>query len=143
MAEMCRTALAELGPERGGGVFLAREARHEPVEVSLKAALTDDTRGAWVGTVDDSAVGYLVARVEELADGRKLGVVEDVFVEEMGRSVGVGEALMDEALAWFRKAGCFGADAVALPGMRQTKNFFETFGFTARLLVVHHRFDET
>ena len=142
MAELCRTALAELGPERGGVVFLMREARREPVEVSLKAALTDPGHGAWVGTVDDEVIGYLVARTEELADGRRLGVVEDVFVDEMARGIGVGEALMDSALGWFRAAECFGADAVALPGMRETKNFFETFGFTARLIVVHRRLGE-
>ena len=81
-----------------------------------------------------------MARVEDLADGRRLGVVEDVFVEEQARGIGIGEALMDPAIGWFVSLGCFGADAVALPGMRATKNFFETFGFTARLLVVHRRF---
>jgi hypothetical protein len=32
-----------------------------------------------------------------------------------------------------------GIDAFALPGMRETKNFFEGSGFTARLLVMHRQ----
>jgi hypothetical protein len=38
--------------------------------------------------------------------------------------------------------GCSGVDATALPGNRATKNFFEESGFTARLLVMHHRLDK-
>jgi hypothetical protein len=30
-----------------------------------------------------------------------------------------------------------GIDAVALPGMRETKNFFEAAGLVARAIVVH------
>ena len=44
-------------------------------------------------------------------------------------------------LAWFADAGCVGVDAVALPGHRVTKNFFEGSGFTARKLVMHHRIE--
>jgi hypothetical protein len=45
--------------------------------------------------------------------------------------------MMAEALAWMGRIGCTGVDALALPGARATKNFFEENGFTARLLVVH------
>lgn len=34
-------------------------------------------------------------------------------------------------------AGCLGIDALALPGNRETKNFFEASGLTARAIVVH------
>ena len=34
-------------------------------------------------------------------------------------------------------AGAIGVDALALPGDRATKNFFETFGLKARAIVVH------
>ena len=33
-------------------------------------------------------------------------------------------------------------DAMALPGHRSAKNFFEESGFTARKLVMHHRLGE-
>ena len=44
---------------------------------------------------------------------------------------------MDAVLAWAGEQGCVGVDALALPGDRATKNFFETFGLVARAIVVH------
>ena len=44
---------------------------------------------------------------------------------------------MDLLVAWAQERGAVGIDALALPGDRHTKNFFETFGLTARALVVH------
>ena len=55
------------------------------------------------------------------------------------RDVGVGEELIGEVLRWCEQRDCIGVDALALPGNRATKNFFETFGFTARLLVLHRK----
>jgi hypothetical protein len=55
--------------------------------------------------------------------------------------VGVGEAVMDHLVAWCRAQGCFGVDSLALPGDRQTKNFFESFGLVARAIVVHRPLD--
>jgi len=76
-------------------------------------------------------------RIEGLRSGRPLGVLSDIYVEPDGREVGVGEVLVDAVVAWCTERGCVGVDALALPGNRSTKNFFETFGFTARALVVH------
>ncbi len=42
-------------------------------------------------------------------------------------------------IAWCEEHGCAGIDAVALPGNRATKNFFERYGLTARALLVHRR----
>ena len=64
-------------------------------------------------------------------------MVEDLFVLDEARSVGLGETLMDALLDWCRARGCRGVDAVALPGHRATKNFFEESGFTARLIVMY------
>jgi ribosomal protein S18 acetylase RimI-like enzyme len=141
LAMLCRLAQAELAPGRGGAVFVAREARAEPVDASLAAALADPSHRVWAGTIDESVIGYAVARVEPLRTGTTLGVIEDIYVEPEGRGVSVGEALMGVALEWFTAEGCTGVDAYALPGDRATKNFFEGSGFSARLLVMHHRFD--
>jgi GNAT superfamily N-acetyltransferase len=140
LARLCREALRELqGMERGGPLFVAREARPEPVEEGLRAALADPDATVLLGTLDSSAIGYSVGRVETLRGGRALGVIEDLFVEAEARGVGVGEAMMDLLLEWFGSRGCIGVDAMALPGARATKNFFEESGFSARLLVMHHR----
>lgn len=139
LAALCRQASAELAPARGGAMFLAREARPEPLEDRLADELADPGALVAVGTLDGVVVGYAAVHTEDLGDGTTLGVLSDLYVEEPARQVGVGEALMDAALAWCRARGCVGIDATALPGDRATKNFFETNGFTARLLVMHRR----
>ena len=92
-----------------------------------------------MGELAGEVVGYLAARVDGLGDGRRVGVIEAVYVDPACRGVGVGEAMVGSALGWFRAQGCIGVDALALPGSRATKNFFEESGFTSRLLVMHHR----
>lgn len=140
LVRLSREAIDELGAqERGGAVFAAREARPEPLEDGLRHALEDTDCVAVVGTVDGVVVGIGTGHIEKLRDGQTLGVLDDLYVHPEARSIGVGEAMMDELLAWFAGHGCSGVDAVALPGMRGTKNFFEECGFTARLLVMHHR----
>ena len=126
---------------KGGAVWAAREARPEPVEESLKASLVDEATRVVVGTIDEVPIGYATVNVEVLNDGSRLGVVSDIFVEEEARAVGVGEAMMGDLVAWCRQQGCAGMDAMALPGHRLTKNFFEESGFTARKLVMHHRLE--
>jgi ribosomal protein S18 acetylase RimI-like enzyme len=139
LADLSERALAELAPTRGGAVFVAREGRAQPVADTLAADVADPGVAVFVGTIDDHPVGYAVGRTEPLRDGSTLGIITDLYVEDGARSVGVGEAMMGELLAFFRAAGCSGVDATALPGNRATKNFFEESGFTARLLVMHHR----
>lgn len=143
VVELCRAALAELGArERGGRLFVVHEGRPEPVHDSLRREVADPGYLVLVGTVDGVVVGYAAGRTEALRDGRRLGVLGELFVEEGARGVGVGEAMMGEALAWFRAGGCAGVDSTALPGARETKNFFEESGFTARLLVMHRSLEE-
>ncbi|MDP9071211.1 MAG: GNAT family N-acetyltransferase [Actinomycetota bacterium] len=140
LVELSRQSLAELrSQDRGGSVFVAREGRAEPVEESLGQEVRDPGCIVVVGTIDEVVVGYATGRVEALRDGTLLGVIDDLFVEPDARAVGVGEAMMDQLLAWFRQRGCSGVDSTALPGLRETKNFFEESGFSARLLVMHHR----
>ncbi|HEX2700223.1 MAG TPA: GNAT family N-acetyltransferase [Acidimicrobiales bacterium] len=142
LASLCRMALAELeARERGGPVFVAREARAEPVDVSLRADVADPDVIVVVGCYDEVVLGYATGRTEVLRDGTILGIIPELFVEPDARAVGVGEAMMDQLLDWFRHRRCMGVDSTALPGARETKNFFEESGFTARLLVMHHRME--
>lgn len=143
LAVLAQAALDELAPTRGGEVFVARESRPSPVEESLAADIADADVLVLAGTIDETVVvGYAVGRIEQLRDGSIQGRITDLFVEPEARAVGVGEALMDALLPWFRERNCRGVDTTALPGNRETKNFFEMSGFTARLLVMHHRFTE-
>jgi len=141
IAELVRAATAELAPMRGGAVWKAREARAEPVEQGLALLIDEADARTVVATIDGFVVGYAVVRIEHLGDGSVLGVVDDIFVEEEARQIGLGELMMDDMVRWCDERKCVGMDAMALPGHRATKNFFEESGFTARQLVMHHRFD--
>lgn len=141
LVDLATRALAELAPMRGGAVFVQREGRAVPVEETLARDLSNPEAVVLAGTIDDTVVGYATGRTETLRDGSLLGVIDDLYVDEGARGVAVGEVMMDELLVWFRAKGCAGIDATALPGNRATKNFFERSGFTARLLVMHHRLE--
>ena len=139
LAELVAEAVAEQAEGRGGRIWAARETRALPAEASLAALVADPNALVLAGTIDGTIVGYAVTVTEQLRTGDRLGVVTDVYVEPGARGVGVGEALLDQVVAWCEAAGCIGIDALALPGNRSTKNFFESFGFTARAIVVHRR----
>ncbi len=140
LAELNRAVIAELVPMRGGAIWKAREARPEPIEEELRRLLDEPGVRMLVATIDGTVVGYAVARLESLGDGSVLGVIDDIFVEEGARQVGLGELMIDDLMTWCEARQCVGMDAMALPGHRATKNFFEESGFTARQLVMHHRF---
>jgi GNAT superfamily N-acetyltransferase len=137
LASLAADAVREQAGDRGGAVWSVREARAIPAGPSLEHDLAADDALVLAGTIDVVVVGYAVVHTEPMRDGRLLGVLTDVYVEPEARAVGVGEALVDAVLEWCRGRGCAGVDALALPGNRESKNFFETFGFTARALVVH------
>jgi L-amino acid N-acyltransferase YncA len=67
--------------------------------------------------------------------------VEQIYVEPGARSVGVGEAILDLLIVEATERGAIGIEALALPGDRATKNFFETHGMVARAIIVHRRLD--
>ena len=139
VAALARQAIAELTTNRGGSVWRRREAHAEPLEdlMAASVAQTDPSAYAVVGTVDETVIGYGMVHVERLHDGALLAVVTDLYVDPEARGIGIGEAMMDLLVERARSVGAVGIDALALPGDRHTKNFFETFGLTARAIVVH------
>lgn len=137
LAELARAAIDELRATKGGEVWARREARTEPLEDSLSVDLASPDALVLAGMIDDAMIGYAVVRAEALPDGAVLARLTDVYVEPDARGVGVGEALLDAVVAWATERKCIGVDALALPGNRETKNFFESFGLVARAIVVH------
>jgi len=135
VAALARQARDDARTKRGGMLLVDEGLRQEPLESTLFTG-RDDERVV-VGTIDDIPVGYALVRIVVLPSGDRLGVVEELFVDPEGRGVSVGEVMMDDIVAFCRAAGCVGIDALALPGDRSTKNFFETFGLVARAIVVH------
>lgn len=139
LVELALRARDELAPVRGGPVFLEREARGEPLSAGFATDLASPDAVVVVGEIDGVPLGYATGRMETLRQGTRLGRIDDLYVDEGARSVGIGEALMADLLEWFREQGASGVDAMALPGSRATKNFFEISGFSARLITMHHR----
>jgi GNAT superfamily N-acetyltransferase len=142
IAELAKLARDELVPMKGGALWSAREAVAEPFEDAYGALIDRDDALVVVGTVEESVVGFGVATLERLRTGETLGIISDLFVEPDARAVGVGEAMADDLVAFCAAHGCTGIDALALPGHRTTKNFFEGSGFTARALVMHRALDD-
>lgn len=133
-------ARAELGVERGGPMWLRLHARPDPLPATLSADLAEAATGSGIvvlGSFASAAAGYAVAHREALDDGTTIAMVSDVYVEPGFRGVGLGAALIDRVMAWARTQGCRGIDALVLPGMRASKNFFEREGLTARAILVH------
>jgi ribosomal protein S18 acetylase RimI-like enzyme len=141
IAELAELARDELVPMKGGALWSAREAVAEPFEDAYGTLIDRDDALVVVGTVDEMIVGFGVVALERLRTGETLGVISDIFVEPGARAVGVGEAMADDLVAFCVTRGCTGIDALALPGHRTTKNFFEGSGFTARALVMHRSLD--
>lgn len=94
-----------------------------------------------VGTINEVVLAFATVALEQLRDGSRIGRIEQLYVDPDARMVSVGEAMMEMIVAWCASHACIGIDAYALPGERLTKNFFESNGFVARLLTMHHRFD--
>jgi GNAT superfamily N-acetyltransferase len=138
IAELAELARHELAPMKGGALWEAREAIAPPYENAYAILLGRDDALVVVGTVDETVVGFGVVTLERLRTGDTLGIVSDLFVEPEARAVGVGEAMAEALVAFCTAQGCVGIDALALPGHRAAKNFFEGEGFTARALVMHH-----
>jgi len=135
LLQLALDARSEAIAKRGGLLLIDREL--VPAEIVSNCLLSDPDRVAMVGTIDEVVVGYALCHREVLHSGASLAVVDELYVDPEARAVGIGELIMDDLLVWARGAECIGIDARALPGDRQTKNFFETFGLVARQIVVH------
>jgi GNAT superfamily N-acetyltransferase len=139
IVELAKLLRAELGPMKGGETWLARDAWPEPLDDVYTSLVARDDACVLMGTIDDVAIGYAAVIIETLRSGAHLGVITDLFVEPEARGVGVGEAMALQLVACCEAWDCIGIDAVALPGHRDTKNFFERNAFTARALTMHRR----
>ncbi|MGO9458470.1 MAG: GNAT family N-acetyltransferase [Acidimicrobiales bacterium] len=132
-AELLAEAAEEANNSRGGELAEGLSERRTTVEEWAEGGIL------LVGEFEGTTVGLGAGLVAEavLGDGRRLGRIECCFVETDAREVGVGEALVEELLAWFTAQGCTDVDALALPGDRRTKQLYEHSGFKARLLTLH------
>lgn len=143
VADLLREGRSDLGSQRGGALWLQRQAIGEPLEAAVAAMAGSETGCVIVGCIDTHPLGVLLADVDPdwATSDAAVTTVRELFVVPDARGVGLGEAMMNAAVEWATARGCTGIDGYALPGDRATKNFFETFGLVARGIVVHRRLD--
>lgn len=137
LGELHLAAVSALGPVRGGPQLAgshSRGADAPAVTASLAASLDDRATEVLVGCIGGEVVGHAVVTC---GPGARIAELRELYVEPAARQVGVGSALLAAARAVARDRGCTGLDAVALPGDRATKNFFEDHAMVARAIVVH------
>ncbi len=127
----------QMDTQRGGPLWAAHDALPSATPALVQTWLDDRARGVLVGTLDGHVVAYGIAHTESVPTVGILGTVDELFVLEPARAVGLGETLLSALVAWCTDAGCVAIDATALPGDRQAKNFFESAGFKARRLIMH------
>ncbi|MEI8335248.1 MAG: GNAT family N-acetyltransferase [Actinomycetes bacterium] len=131
----------ELTPMRGGALWAAQESRREPLDKAFADLLGSQSACVLIGLLDGAPMGFGVAVLERLSDGSLLGDITEIWVEPEARAIGLGESILGSLSDFCIEHGCIGIDARALPGHRQTKNFFEEQGFTARMLKMHKSLD--
>ena len=139
LGRLRRHAFAAVEAARGGEMYRERHAVAPP---ALRSDWSGETRRVWLGGLDGTELGYLLAAVVPLPSGARLGVIEGIYVEPDARSCGIGELMTSVAIDWFRAERCVGVEATALPGERETKNFFEEHGLKTRLLTVYRSLEE-
>jgi GNAT superfamily N-acetyltransferase len=123
--------------QKGAELWLAEQAPTPPYEAGLEELIDAASGTVVAGCIDEVPVGVLLADRRTLADGRGIARIRFVFVHPRARGIGVGEALVDAAVAWAHGSRCRGIDGLALPGDREVKNLYERSGLTARAIVVH------
>ena len=121
LEELRQEARAEAAGKRGGPELLADVAHtaDDAPDVTI------------VALIGQASVGVASARARSGA----LNVTE-LFVTPAARGVGVGAALLSSLVDRAGDLECSRVEAVALPGDRDTKNFFESHGLTARRIIV-------
>jgi GNAT superfamily N-acetyltransferase len=120
-------ALAEARTARGGELLAATLGSERAPDRAFLSVLVE---------LDGIPVGYVTAELVSLID-RRLVEVAELYVEPGAREVGAGEALLSAARSWAIEKGACGIDVAVLPGSREAKNFLESAGLTARLIVMH------
>lgn len=127
LAEMQAAARAAVVGQRGGDRHLQEVAAVD----DWGRAVSDPNHSVWVALIDSVPLGFLELHVAEA-----VATVRQVWVDPGARELGLGDALLAEALADARRRGCTVLEGTALPGDRLTKNLYERAGVVARKIVL-------
>lgn len=142
LGDLAVEARKEMRTKRGGDILDRLDTARDDPRSSVERILETEENVVVLGTIDDVPVGFGFMKVIEVADGAVHAFLRTLYVDPSGRSVGVGEAMLGLLIAEAIERKAVGIEALALPGDRATKNFFETHGMTARAITVHRRLAE-
>ena len=118
-----------------GGQALLRSRRGTSTSAEIvSAAFLDSATMVWCALWEHVIVGYAIAMLD--VSDETVASLSDIYTTPDARDIGVGEILLESALAWAIAHEATAIDAQTLPGARESKNLFERFGLTARLLTV-------
>jgi len=128
IAELRAAARSQTLDKRGGPHFSVSEGAAPAVLLDADA----DEAAVIVGLIHETPVG--IATLERRG---ARALLSEFYTHQEARGVGVGHAMLESVIARARDWNCTDLDSYALPGDRDTKNFFESHAMKSRLLIVH------
>ena len=132
-----KEAISELRNKRGGEVLLNLDSFSEDSSENFSYWFDSSDHRIFTGLFGDAVVAYGVLEFSKTNDNQKIASIKEIFVLKDARSVGVGESVIHSITNEAIEHNAIGIDSFALPGDRETKNFFETQGMVARLIHVY------
>ena len=132
-----KEAISEVENKRGGKVLVNLNSFSEDSSGNFSDWFNSSDHLIFTGLFGDAVVAYGVLEFSITNDTRRVASIKEIFVLNDARSVGVGESVIQLMIKEAIENNAVGIDSFALPGDRETKNFFETQGMVARLIHVY------
>ncbi len=83
-------------------------------------------------TVEQRYIGYCVSIINK----KRVGEIESIFIESNYRGLGIGEILMEQALAWMNEYKATNKKVSVAVGNETVLPFYERFGFYPRIIIL-------
>lgn len=127
--QLDRESRMSLNNVKGGPAWLAEHP-------SLDGLLSGAETTCLVAVLAEAIIGFAltVDRIDPIRG--RICEVDRVYVDERGRDIGCGDALLAEVIASAVRRSCLFIEADVLPGDRASKNLYERASMTARRITV-------
>ena len=147
MTTMAATTYLELGPEsidlikplweqlNQHHLIRSPDFRQHYEQMTFEARKTDLLKKERLCIIlalsDRARIGYCVCTI-----AGETGEIDSIFVEDTYRRSGIGEQLMNRALAWLKAGGAKKKIVGVAAGNETAIPFYESFGFLPRMTVL-------
>ena len=125
---------------KAADIWFALEALEGPPSQIFSDYLESEDKSILIGEYNNVPFGFMLVHLFRINDDIAARV-DEVFVHQDMREVGVGEHLMDAAINWAKGNKAKHILGRTFPGDRHMKNFYERFKITARLIEVSKKLD--